>query len=47
MIIGIDAITVKSDGGVEHLTQILNNLTKNQDIEKIFVWSNSENLEKN
>jgi len=46
MIIGIDAITVKSDGGVEHLTQILNNLSKNQDIEKIFVWSNLENLEK-
>ena len=39
MIVGIDAITIKSDGGVEHLTQILNKLSNHSDIEKIFVWS--------
>lgn len=46
MIVGIDAITIKSDGGVEHLTQILNKLSNHSDIEKIFVWSNSENLKR-
>ena len=46
MIVGIDAITIKSDGGVEHLTQILNKLSNHNDIEKIFVWSNYENLKK-
>ncbi len=47
MIVGIDAIAIKSDGGIEHLTQILNKLSKDNDIDKIFVWSNSENLKKN
>ena len=46
MIVGIDAITIKSDGGVEHLTQILNKLSNHSDIGKIFVWSNSENLKR-
>ncbi len=46
MIVGIDALTINSDGGKEHLTQILNNLSNDRDIEKIFVWSNYENLQK-
>jgi glycosyltransferase involved in cell wall biosynthesis len=44
MIIAIDATTIRSDGGIEYLTQILNNLSNKKSIKKIFVWSAKNNL---
>ncbi|MDA9658425.1 glycosyltransferase [Candidatus Pelagibacter sp.] len=46
MIIGIDASTIKSDGGVEHLSQILNKFKFNNKIKKIYIWSSKKNLRK-
>lgn len=46
MIVGIDATTVNSDGGIEHLTQILNEYTEVKGIEKIYIWSQDTNLNK-
>jgi hypothetical protein len=44
MIIAIDATTIRSDGGIEYLTQILNNLSNKKSIKKIIVWSTKNNL---
>ena len=47
MIIGIDATNIKSDGGLVHLFELLNNFSfKNSKINKIIIWGNSESLNK-
>ncbi len=47
MRIGIDASNIKSDGGVVHLLELLNNLdTKYHNIEKIVIWGNFSVLKK-
>ena len=45
MIIGIDATNIKSDGGLVHLFELLNNFSfKNSKIDKIIIWGNSVSL---
>jgi len=45
MIIGIDATNIKSDGGVVHLFEIVNNFDfKNTKIKKLIIWGNSNSL---
>ena len=47
MIIGIDATNIKSDGGLVHLFELLNNFSfKNSKINKIVIWGNSVSLNK-
>ena len=47
MILGIDATNIKSDGGLVHLFEILNNFNfKNSKIKRIIVWGNSISLNK-
>ena len=47
MKIGIDASNIKSDGGVVHLFELLNNLDKkNFSIDKIIIWGNFTTLKK-
>lgn len=45
MIIGIDASNIKSDGGIVHLFELVNNFKfNNSKIEKIIIWGNSKSL---
>ena len=45
MIIGIDATNIKSDGGLVHLFELLNNFSfKNSEIDKIVIWGSSVSL---
>ena len=47
MILGIDATNIKSDGGLVHLFELLNNFRfKNSKITRIIIWGNSECLNK-
>ena len=47
MIVGIDASNIKSDGGVIHLFELINNLDyKNKNFKKIVIWGNSFALKK-
>ena len=47
MILGIDATNIKSDGGLVHLFEILNNFSfKNSKINRIIIWGNSASLNK-
>ena len=47
MILGIDATNIKSDGGLVHLFEILNNFNfKNSKINRIIIWGNSVSLNK-
>ena len=47
MIIGIDATNIKSDGGIVHLFELVNNFKfDNSKIEKIIIWGNSNSLRK-
>ena len=47
MIIGIDASNIKSDGGVVHLFELINNFNfKNTKIKKIIIWGNTKSLKK-
>ena len=47
MIIGIDATNIKSDGGLVHLFELVNNFSfKNSKINKIIIWGNSVSLNK-
>ena len=47
MRIGIDASNIKSDGGVVHLFELLNNLDEKYfNIEKIIIWGNFNTLKK-
>lgn len=47
MIVGIDATNIKSEGGIIHLTELINNLEINKlRIKKIYIWGNSKNLKK-
>ena len=47
MIVGIDASNIKSDGGVIHLLELINNLDyKNKNFKKIVIWGNSFALKK-
>ena len=45
MIIGIDATNIKSDGGIVHLFELVNNFNfKNTKIKKIIIWGNLKSL---
>ena len=45
MIIGIDATNVKSDGGIVHLFELVNNFKfNNSKIRKLIIWGNSKSL---
>ncbi len=45
MIIGIDATNIKSDGGIVHLFELINNFKfNNSKIKKIIIWGNSNSL---
>ena len=45
MIIGIDATNIKSDGGIVHLFELINNFNfKKTNIKKIIIWGNSKSL---
>ena len=45
MIIGIDATNIKSDGGIVHLFELINNFKfNNSKIKKIIIWGNSKSL---
>jgi len=45
MIIGIDATNIKSDGGIVHLFELINNFNfKSTNIKKIIIWGNSKSL---
>ena len=45
MIIGIDASNIKSEGGIIHLTELVNNINLGKSkISKIIIWGNFENL---
>ena len=45
MIIGIDASNIKSDGGIVHLFELLNNLKfKKTKFKKIIIWGNKKAL---
>ena len=47
MILGIDASNVKSDGGVVHLFELVNNFSfDNSKIKKIIIWGNPNSLKK-
>ena len=47
MIVGIDASNIKSDGGVIHLFELINNLDyNNKNFKKIVIWGNSFALKK-
>ncbi len=47
MIIGIDATNIKSDGGIVHLFELINNFKfKKTKIKKIIIWGNSNSLKK-
>ena len=47
MILGIDATNIKSEGGIVHLFEILNNSNyRKLNIKKIFVWGNTKLLSK-
>ena len=47
MNLGIDATNIKSEGGIVHLFEILNNLDLNRlKIKKIFIWGNRRSLSK-
>ena len=47
MIIGIDASNIKSDGGIVHLFELINNFNfKKTKIKKIIIWGNSQSLKK-
>ena len=47
MILGIDATNIKSEGGIVHLFEILNNSNYTKlNIKKIFVWGNTKLLSK-
>ncbi|MDC0925443.1 glycosyltransferase [Candidatus Pelagibacter sp.] len=47
MIIGIDASNIKSDGGIVHLFELINNFNfKYTKIKKIIIWGNSKSLKK-
>ena len=47
MIIGIDATNIRSGGGITHLKELLNNSNpKNNNFEKIIIWSSYLTLEK-
>ena len=47
MKIGIDASNIKSDGGVIHLFELLNNINyQNHNIDKIVLWANKDILNK-
>ena len=47
MILGIDATNIKSEGGIVHLFEILNNLNfKRSKVEKIYIWGDSRLLSK-
>ena len=45
MIIGIDATNIKSDGGIVHLFELVNNFKfNNSKIKKLIIWGNSKSL---
>ena len=47
MIIGIDATNIKSDGGIVHLFELVNNFNfRNSKIKKLIIWGNSNCLKK-
>ena len=47
MIIGIDATNIKSDGGIVHLFELINNFKfKKTKIKKIIIWGNWNSLKK-
>ena len=47
MILGIDASNIKSDGGVVHLFELVNNFSfDNSKIKKIIIWGNPNSLKK-
>ena len=47
MIIGIDASNIKSEGGIIHLSELINNINNNTlKSNQIFIWGNSNNLKK-
>ena len=47
MIIGIDASNIKSEGGIIHLTELVNNFSLNRSkISKIIIWGDFETLTK-
>ena len=47
MIVGIDATNIKSDGGIVHLFELVNNFKFNSSkIKKLIIWGNSTSLKK-
>ena len=46
MILGIDASNVKSDGGVVHLFELVNNFSFDNSKIKIIIWGNPNSLKK-